>query len=65
MALLVEEEIKTICSSLKEYKIPAEYICIDKMPMTQNLKVDFKALERKALLEKEKVFVKKLNKAYK
>ena len=33
MFLVIEEEIKTICSSLKKYKIPVEYICIEKMPM--------------------------------
>ena len=46
---IVYEEIKKICKSLKEYKIPGEYIEKNEMPLTQNLKVDFKVLEKEAL----------------
>ena len=45
---IIEEEIKTVCSTLKSYKIPVEYILKENIPMTKNLKVDFKKLEEEA-----------------
>ena len=38
-----------ICNTLKEYKIPNEYILKDEIPLTPNLKIDFKKLEKEAL----------------
>ncbi len=46
---LVHSQIIELCSTLKEYKIPEKYIQKDKLPITPNLKVDFKALEKEAL----------------
>ena len=45
---IIREELIALCSSLKEYKIPYDYIEIDKLPVTKNLKVDFKTLEKQA-----------------
>ncbi len=45
---LIREEIITLCQKLKEYKIPADYIERE-IPLTPNLKPDFKKLEKETL----------------
>lgn len=61
MSAVIREEIIALCSTLKEYKIPEEYIELEKIPVTPNLKVDFKRLEREAV-ESYKASVKTLSK---
>lgn len=48
---IIREQIIAICSTLKDYKIPCEYIERESMPYTQNQKLDFKLLEREALTD--------------
>lgn len=48
---IIREQIIAICSTLKDYKIPCEYIERESMPYTQNQKLDFKLLERDALTD--------------
>ncbi len=45
---VIRQEIITLCQKLKEYKIPADYIERD-IPLTPNLKPDFKKLEKETL----------------
>ncbi len=45
---VIREQIIRICSTLKQYKIPVEYVEMDSLPLTKNLKVDFKELEKNA-----------------
>ncbi len=59
MSPVIREEIIALCSTLKEYKIPEEYVEREVLPLTPNLKVDFKRLEREAI-ETHKGVVKKL-----
>ncbi len=59
---VIREEIITLCSTLKEYKIPEEYIEKDKLPLTPNLKIDFRKLEREASSKETPVLVKKMGK---
>lgn len=61
MAPTIREEIISLCSTLKEYKIPEEYVELEKIPVTPNLKVDFKRLEREAL-ELHRESIKRLTK---
>ena len=42
---LVKDSIVECCSGLKDYKKPMEYVELDKLPLTPNLKIDFKKLE--------------------
>ena len=60
MTGIIEEEIKTICNGLKDYKIPVEYIKRDSIPLTKNLKVDFKLLEKEAALSQASGLVRQL-----
>lgn len=46
---VIRQQIITLCNTLKDYKIPCEYIEKDYMPLTPNQKLDFKSLEREAL----------------
>ena len=48
---IIREQIIAICSTLKDYKIPCEYIERDNMPYTKNQKLDFKLLEKEAISE--------------
>ena len=48
-AAIIREQLVALCSTLKEYKIPYDYIEIDQLPVTKNLKVDFKTLEKEAV----------------
>lgn len=48
-APVIREEIVALCSSLKDYKIPEEYVELEQLPVTKNLKIDFKELERTAI----------------
>ncbi len=57
---IITEAIITLCNTLKEYKIPNEYILKDEIPLTPNLKIDFKKLEREAL-EADFGYVRKRN----
>ena len=57
---IIEEEIKAICNGLKDYKIPVEYIKRDSIPLTKNLKVDFKLLEKEAASSKTNGLVRQL-----
>ncbi len=41
----IEQTIIEICKNLKDYKRPMEFIELEEMPYTKNLKVDFKKLE--------------------
>ena len=50
-APMIRQQLITLCNTLKEYKIPGEFIEVDKLPFTQNLKVDFKALEKQAIID--------------
>ena len=59
---VIREEIIALCSTLKEYKIPEEYIEKEALPLTPNLKIDFRALEREANSQKSSVLVKKMEK---
>ncbi len=45
---IIHEEVVTLCSTLKEYKIPSAYVEMEQLPVTKNLKIDFKSLEREA-----------------
>ncbi len=51
-APIVEQELKSLCATLKDYKRPCEIIQREEIPLTQNLKVDFRSLEKEA----EKMF---------
>ncbi len=60
---VIRAEIIALCSTLKEYKIPEEYIEKEQLPVTPNLKVDFKRLERESTerhIEASKKLVKTL-----
>lgn len=59
---VIRKEIIALCSTLKEYKIPEEYIEKEALPLTPNLKIDFRALEREANSQKSSVLVKKIEK---
>lgn len=48
LSSIIDEELKSLCSTLKDYKRPCEYVQKDEMPFTKNLKMDFKALECEA-----------------
>ena len=52
---LIRSRIIKLCSTLKDYKIPEIYIQKDELPITPNLKVDFKALEKETLQEDDKM----------
>jgi len=45
---VVEEEVKSLCATLKDYKRPCEFIRKEELPFTPNLKIDFKSLEKEA-----------------
>ena len=46
---IITEKIINLCNTLKEYKIPNKYVLKDNIPLTPNLKIDFKKLEKEAL----------------
>lgn len=46
---IIREQIMALCSTLKDYKIPCEYIEREEMPYTKNQKLDFKLLEKEAI----------------
>lgn len=48
LSSIIEEELRILCGTLKDYKIPCEYVQKSEMPFTKNLKLDFKALEKEA-----------------
>lgn len=60
---IIEEEIKTICNGLKDYKIPVEYIKRDSIPLTKNLKVDFKLLEKEAATSQTNRLIRELKRS--
>lgn len=48
---IIREQIIALCSTLKDYKIPCEYVEREDMPYTKNQKLDFKLLEKEAIEE--------------
>lgn len=48
---IIRKQIEALCSTLKDYKIPCEYVEKESMPYTKNQKLDFKLLEQEAITE--------------
>lgn len=48
---VIREQIIALCNTLKDYKIPCEYVERESMPYTKNQKLDFKLLEKEAINE--------------
>lgn len=48
---IIREQVIALCSTLKDYKIPCEYVERVSMPYTKNQKLDFQFLEQEAIAE--------------